>query len=325
VKIKWDPQKTSKTAGFTLIELLIALVLSIVIVGAVYATFNTQQKSFSLTNQKTDMQQQLRGATNLIIRDIRMASCGFQGGQLSYYDGSGTAYFNALKPTDGGTAGTDRIDIMYGDYSVKTKIAQPMPTSSAVCKVDDTTGFQVGDIVLISRPDGSFGSLIEVTQVQVAALKLQHNPGGGTINPPGGHNIFPTGGYGTNSTVTKFACHSYFIDSTDPVHPVLMLDPDGPLGAGTPQRLAENVEDLQIAYEDKNGTWFCYDATHIAAPATISDIRAARVNLLARTSIPDPDFTGQRPAVEDRAAATATDNYRRRTLRSMVKIRNLGL
>jgi len=325
VKIKWDPPKTSKTEGFTLIELLIALVLSIVIVGAVYATFNTQQKSFSLTNQKTDMQQQLREAMNLIIRDIRMASCGFQSGQLSYYDGSGTAYFNALQITDGGTTGTDRIDIMYGDYSVKTKITQPMPTSSAECNVDDTTGFKKGDIVLISRPDVSFGSLLEVTKVQATALKLQHNPGGGTINPPGGHNIFPTGGYGTGATVTKFACHSYFIDSTDPVHPILMLDPDGPLGSVSAQPLAENVEDLQIAYEDKNGTWYLHDSSHTTVPSNIADLRAARITLVARTSIPDPDFTGQRPALEDRAAATATDNYRRRILRSMVKIRNLGL
>ena len=313
-----------KNAGFTLIELLIALVLSIVIVGAVYATFNSQQKSFSLTNQKMDMQQQGRAAMNLLMRDLRMASCGFQGGKLSYWDGSGTGYLDALVIADGGTNGTDRVDILHGGSSIRAQITSAMPNSSAELNVDSTNGFQVGDIVLISRPDGSFGSLLEVTQVQSHALKLQHNPGGGTINPPGGHNIFPPGGYGSGSIVTKFVFHGYFIDHSDPSHPVLMLDPDGILGSAAPQRLAENVEDLQIAYLDKNGTWYCYDSSHTTAPATISDIRAARINLLARTSIPDTDFTGIRPAIEDHAAAAVTDHYRRRLLRSFVKIRNLG-
>ena len=92
---------------------------------------------------------------------------------------------------------------------------------------------------------------------------------------------------------------------------------------GGNQALAENVDDLQIAYLDKNGTWYCYDSSHTTAPATIADIRAARINLLARTSIPDADFTGIRPVIEDHAVATASDNYMRRLLRSFVKIRNM--
>ena len=238
-------------AGFTLIELLIALVLSIVIVGAGYATFNSQQKSFSLTNQKTDMQQQGRAAMNIIMRDIRMAGYEFQNGQISYSQGGANVTQNALVINDnnanGNTSvlpGTDDVTIAYIDPTI------PYPSTL------------------------------------------------------------------TSSGIVR---RRYYI-SNSTNHPTLMLQTN----SGVPQPLAENVDDLQIAYKDKNGNLFC-TSSNSASPPSIPDLRTTRINLLARTSIPDSDFTGQRPALENHAAATATDNYRRRVLSSMIKMRNMGL
>ena len=55
--------------------------------------------------------------------------------------------------------------------------------------------------------------------------------------------------------------------------------------------------------------------------------RLVRVSILVRTAREDRSFPliGVRPQVEDRAAAGANDQFRRRLLRSVVKIRNLGL
>ena len=104
--------------------------------------------------------------------------------------------------------------------------------------------------------------------------------------------------------------------------------------------MAEGVEDLEVAVAvDTNADGV---VTEIGAAAgddewlgnvsgeTIPDplpvsVRAIRITIVARTT---KQFTGintfKLGAVEDRAANGATDNFRRRTLSTIVEIRNFG-
>jgi hypothetical protein len=76
------------------------------------------------------------------------------------------------------------------------------------------------------------------------------------------------------------------------------------LGVGeTPQVYAEDVEDLQFRYGLANGVF-------LDVPPAASVIREVLISLIARTERKDLQFTGK---------------YRRRTLTSDVKVRNLGL
>jgi prepilin-type N-terminal cleavage/methylation domain-containing protein len=59
--------------GLTLIELLIALVIAFVLISAAYRAFSSQQKSYTIQNQVTEMQQVLRVVTDMMVREIRMA------------------------------------------------------------------------------------------------------------------------------------------------------------------------------------------------------------------------------------------------------------
>jgi len=63
------------TNGFTLIELLIAMVLSVILMAAVYSTYYSQQKSYLVQEQLAAMEQNLRAAMFYMERDIRMAGC----------------------------------------------------------------------------------------------------------------------------------------------------------------------------------------------------------------------------------------------------------
>ena len=65
-----------KKNGLTLIELLIALVLSGILIAALYRIFISQQKSYTVQNQVVDMQQNARIAIGQMTREIRMAGCG---------------------------------------------------------------------------------------------------------------------------------------------------------------------------------------------------------------------------------------------------------
>ena len=59
--------------GFTLIELLIAMAISGIVAGAIFTAFQSQQKSYLIQDQVTEMQQNLRAAMDIMVRDIRMA------------------------------------------------------------------------------------------------------------------------------------------------------------------------------------------------------------------------------------------------------------
>ena len=59
--------------GFTLVEIMVTLVISTIIFGAIYAAFRAQQKSTDTQIQIAEAQQNLRAATMLLTRELRMA------------------------------------------------------------------------------------------------------------------------------------------------------------------------------------------------------------------------------------------------------------
>lgn len=66
----------AKEPGFSLVELLIAMVVTLVISGAIYALIASGQASFKREPEITDMQQNLRVAMSLIQRDIAIGGMG---------------------------------------------------------------------------------------------------------------------------------------------------------------------------------------------------------------------------------------------------------
>ncbi|MGE0086143.1 MAG: PilW family protein [Desulfococcaceae bacterium] len=59
--------------GFTLIELIIALLISTVVMIAIYLTFASQEKSQMTQKQITEMQQNIRAAMHIMSNEIRLA------------------------------------------------------------------------------------------------------------------------------------------------------------------------------------------------------------------------------------------------------------
>ena len=294
--------KSSNPNGFTLIELLIAMAITGIVAGAIFTAFQSQQKSYFIQDQVAEMQQNLRASMDIIARDIRMAGFGFGG------------CVNSIETFNNNP---DQVDLIYADSSVATTAAESMPNPSAIFKVDSTAGFKDDDLIIITN--GTRGTLMQITHVNSSASTLQHNPSA-TINPPGGHNTFPPGGYGKGSKIYKLKYVSYKVD-TDPDHPTMRVDP----GGGGYQPLADNIEDLQVAIIFADGDEAnTYDDTDGDLTNDYDDIRSIRISILARTDRPDPDFNGQRPAIEDHAGG-ASDHYRRRLLSTLIKVRNLGL
>ena len=68
-----------KEKGVTLIELLVTLIISAIVVGGIYRVFIAQTKAYTVQDQIVEIQQTVRSAMDILLRDLRMTG---------YYDDS---------------------------------------------------------------------------------------------------------------------------------------------------------------------------------------------------------------------------------------------
>src|SRR6056297_3009144 len=97
--------------GFTLIEVIVTLAISGIIMTGVYTAFKTQQDSYLAQEQVAEVQQNLRGSIDYMVRELRMA--GFdpsQSGNFSITDVRSRDLDNVLD-VNGNPAITFEIDL----------------------------------------------------------------------------------------------------------------------------------------------------------------------------------------------------------------------
>lgn len=66
-------QWAMKRKGVTLIELLIALIILGIVSGAIYQLFIAQTRAYTVQDQVVEVQQSVRSAMEILLRDLRMA------------------------------------------------------------------------------------------------------------------------------------------------------------------------------------------------------------------------------------------------------------
>ena len=106
-----DKERAWKSKGFTLIELLVALVLSFILIGAIYGTFTSQHRSYTVQDQVAEAQQNARMAMNILLRDMRMAGYGMPDLGITIGTPKKT-YSNAIKITKDGAQPFDSITLV---------------------------------------------------------------------------------------------------------------------------------------------------------------------------------------------------------------------
>ena len=130
--------------------------------------------------------------------------------------------------------------------------------SSSEVTVDGTSGYQVGDLILlVSQNPGTPCTMANITNIQSTASKLQMNPGlNGPYNPPS-WGSFPTT-YTTNDllfdignpvvrtyAIAAPAVGKYRLQLTDTLLNVA--------GTATPQDLVDGIVDLRAQYGKDDG------------------------------------------------------------------------
>lgn len=79
--------KSNSSPGFTLMELLVAVALSLLILGAGVTMFKKGSDVATLVSERAQMQQDVRAAENLLIRDISLAGAGLPNGGVAVSTG----------------------------------------------------------------------------------------------------------------------------------------------------------------------------------------------------------------------------------------------
>ena len=78
-----------RNSGFTLLEMMVAMALGLIVLGSAVQMFMAGMKTSTLVSNRSDMQQDLRAAVDLISKDISMAGSGLPQGGLQLPNGAG--------------------------------------------------------------------------------------------------------------------------------------------------------------------------------------------------------------------------------------------
>lgn len=303
-------QKKHMSQGFTLVELIIALVISLVVMSGIYAYSNSHHKSHIIQSRVNEMNQGIRVAINRMVTEIRMA--GYKTGSDTSDIMTQTAtWTNGLVPslpyavamndnlviTDGTLDPVDdMVTFIYGETTpTNLAVAAPAGSPSILVSLTGTETlrrFSRNDIIYIGYGSVQPSNLefARITNVIGSQLFIDTDATTPTVNDPLqlSHRI------GTEVGLLNVVTYAIFNDDNDPSclehtkgYPVLKRKCNG----GKMEKLVENIESLDI--EDIGN----------------DDIR---INIVARTSKADPEFTNP----------DFGDHFRRRTLNTVVKVRN---
>ena len=100
--------------GVTLVEILIGIVISSIMMAAMYASYTAVNNSFQKVTDKAKVSQTGRTVLNMLVRDIRMAGFKYYGDDLKVSDPP-----ILISKTSNKLRDCDKIDIVYGDVEYK--------------------------------------------------------------------------------------------------------------------------------------------------------------------------------------------------------------
>jgi len=310
-----------------MIELMVALVLfSFVTVGMLTSAV-TMLRGFREQEATISTETSTRSSIDFLADALRQASPGIQlSSNITHVSTCAIGAFSVLNNQAtplGSTA--DELTMVFASGAVVTSLRTTYTKGDATITVANATDLTAGDTVLITNFDT--GHLVKIGSIAGTTLTLASACGALPNHSP----------YASGTLVVRAVRATFRVRTQDGI-PVLMMDPDAE-GTLVEEPIAENIESMEIALGiDANNDGVLTEVGAVAnddewilnrtgeiVPALFTNLRAVRITLIARSP---RQFQGVNsfilPAIEDRAANGATDNFRRRILSTTVEVRNLG-
>lgn len=289
--------------GMSLIEVLVAIAIGMIGILIMTQAYLTSDEFNKATLGAGGAQTNGNVALFTLEREARMAGYGFNSasalecGNINwYFNGQysgnlgGSLQNVELAPVVITSAANtpDQITIMYatGEQRVTPgTIDKTMPSASSELNVDGTSGFNENDMVLlVSKTPPVTCTMIQLTQIQTSAQKLQHNPGGSAPYNPPGAGLFPA--YQKNDSLFNLGnpiVRNYAIVNESLRVSEVFLNAATP-GSGTLD-LVDGIVDMRAMYgkdTDNDGVVDVYNNVKPASGADWMQVLSLRVALVAR-------------------------------------------
>lgn len=332
--------------GASLIEIMIALVLGLMLTAGLFQIYLSSKQSYRMQDALSRRQENLRYATLLLTRDLRMA--GYRGclkdtGQVKNtlntptdflynfglhvqgFEASGASSWTpALHASLAPVVAETDVLTLRSTSGPGVYIAQSMPSTSADLKVQDNLSpapFAAagGDIVLITDCGGA--AVFQITQYTVASGNIVHNAG---LSSPSPGNATKDLGrrFDIGSELLVLNTVSYFIrNSANGTGPALWRR----IGLRNAEELVEGIENMQVQYGEDTDADAVPDAYRIASSVVNwRNVNTVRVAMLAvglgesQTSLTDT----RQYTLLDRTVGPFNDKRLRRVVTVTISLRN---
>ena len=343
--------------GFSILELMVSVAIGMFVVTALFSLFTGQMQDAVTQDMNAEMHQNARMAMDIVTRTARNAGVGTNGtttGLFGAGGGSDQPLQAVVHYNNTGANGSDAITLIGMEPALLMNTWDETPPACGTTTISFSTSVarNVSRIAQIKSGElllcydfaaiGAFRSwLWEVTSDGNAAtgeIGVASNTGLADYDADCGSDenlpLIMTCSRGEVATFYIDADESDGIGPGSVAHPVLMMDMDFDAPSVNDVPLVDNVEDIQFEFcVDDGDASTAQDCTLAASwQSTLTATEApnvymVRVSVTVRSSRDDLRSLepGQRPALADNAAATATDNYRRVVLASEVTVRNLRI
>jgi type IV pilus assembly protein PilW len=138
-------RKARNDRGYTLMELMVAIAIGMIVMASVATTFTSQTRAYSAQEQINQMEQNARGALDIMSREIKMAGYKPNGGSVtgvvSYTSTSLTIQADLNADAAVSTSGSDNEQIAYAYDSANKKITRQVGIAAAATLAENISGF----------------------------------------------------------------------------------------------------------------------------------------------------------------------------------------
>ena len=342
-------RRSARRAGFTLVELMVAIALAAFTIAGLYQLFTIQSRQLLMQDMQMEMHQNLRFATDMVSRSVRIAGYGTPGEVLGVhgYPSSSDSLPAVVSYDANGPNGTDAVSVVYADPSLTmdtrsdqveacttTELAfrpNMLDHQASLAEIEADQLFTCFDYADISGMTSYLWSVSSDADSANGVVYINDGTSYDDFNNDCTTNLSPV------MTCSKAHVLTFYVDDDDDgigpgsdTHPVLMLDLDQDWPDDDDVPLVDNIEDFQVEYcvDDGTGTVDCSDSANWSDSFTYTEIKnlwMVRLNFVVRSDREELSgrYRSTRPALANRSASTADDGYYRQTLSTEVTVRNL--
>jgi type IV pilus assembly protein PilW len=322
---------TAVCNGFSLVELMVALVISLILLGAVILIFSGNKRSYDVQDQSARMQENGRYAMEVLMKDIRLA--GYWGGNAD----KSIKTANSVSPTASGCDTTNWSKMIsqriYGlndtnnDGTTTGNYTACIPTYVR----GDVLAVRHALPVPVAAANLTASGLYIISDMDVAGLFTGTTvPTSVTIDSGGTHIV------GEPNAIYPIVARAYYIrtgPSSCPQGPTagqpvtsLYRSTATTTSGPTAEEVVSGVQDFQVQYGVDTST--AKDSSQIrfydAHPTNVdwANIVAVRVWLLLRALCPEQGYTNTVTYDMGSVKGPYNDSFRRQLFTATITFRN---